>query len=247
MNDKIRDAFDAVHADEALKQRTREYLGKTVYRRGGRRNTALRRLGPAMAAACLLLALCVGGAYLYFTPTAFISIDVNPSLELGVNCFDRIVTVEAYNEDGQALAGGLSVKNLDYREALEQILADQDVEVYMTEGILSLTVAGENEDQCAEIYQAMENCASEHRNVRCHAGSSDTIEEAHSEGMSVGKYQAYLILLELDPDTTVEQVQNMSMYEIYQLIYTYAREQGIEPPIGGWHEHSGHGYGHGDD
>ena len=30
------------------------------------------------------------------TPTAYISIDINPSLELGINRFDRIVSVEGY-------------------------------------------------------------------------------------------------------------------------------------------------------
>lgn len=255
MTDRIRAAFDTVHADEALKQRTREYLHRTVYQRGRRKAAPLRRLRPILAAACLLLVLCAGGSYLYFTPTAFISIDVNPSLELGVNRFDRVVSVEAFNQDGQALADGLDVKNLDYRDALEQILADQSVTAYLSEGILSLTVAGEDEGQCAEIYQTMEDCASGRRNVRCHAGSSDAMEQAHTAGMSVGKYQAYLILRELDPDITAEQVRGMTMREIYQLIDACAREQGVDPlpaetASGAYghedeDEHGGCGYGYG--
>mgnify|MGYP006964182038 CR=1 FL=1 len=51
-------------------------------------------------AACLLL-LFLGGRQFYFIPTVKISIDINPSMELGVNRFDRIVSVEGYNDDGK--------------------------------------------------------------------------------------------------------------------------------------------------
>lgn len=242
MTDQLKAALDSIHAEEALKQRTREYLHNTVYQ-DKKRTSPLRRVRPALAAACLLLILCVSGWYVYFTPTAFISIDVNPSLELGVNRFDRIVSVEAYNQDGQALADTLEVKNLDYRTALEQILADQEVEAYLSDGILSLTVAGRNEDQCSAIYRAMEDCASGHENVRCHSSGSETVAEAHTHGMSVGKYRAYLILHQLDPDITAVQVQGMTMGELYQLIETYSREQGVDPLLSA--EGSARGYGHG--
>ena len=99
---RMKAAFDTVHADEELKQRTRDYLARTIYKKKRRVHPAVRAL-PALAA-CLLLTLCLGGGYLYFVPTAYISVDINPSLELRVNRFDRVVDVEAYNEDGQALA-----------------------------------------------------------------------------------------------------------------------------------------------
>ena len=121
MTDRIKAALDAIHAEEELKQRTQEYLARTLYGKR-RRLTPLRQLRPALAAACLLLVLCLGGSYLYFTPTAFLSVDINPSLELGINRFDRVVSVEAYNEDGQALSDTLEIKYLDYRDALEQII-----------------------------------------------------------------------------------------------------------------------------
>ena len=246
MTEQIRAAFDSIHADEALKQRTRAYLAESVnFRRRGR--SGLFRL--ALAAACLVLSLCAGGSYLYFTPTAYISVDVNPSLELGVNRFDRVVSVESYNEDGQMLAETLDVKYLNYRDALEQILDSESMTAYLQDGLLSLTVAGESERQCGEIYQAMEDCAAGRRNIRCHAGSSDTVREAHHSGMSVGRYQAYLILRELNPDITEEEIRAMTMREIEQLIRSSAQEQGVEmtpaaEPAGGY-AHGGYGHGHG--
>ena len=102
MNSRIKGAFDAVHAEESLKESTLAYLERR--RKGGRARQgwwAGQRL--AMAACVLLLALGVGGWWLYFIPTASISIEVNPWIELGVNRFDRVVSVEGRNDDGTAL------------------------------------------------------------------------------------------------------------------------------------------------
>ena len=46
------------------------------------------RLVPTLACCLLVLLAGWGGHHAYFTPSAIISIDVNPSLELGVNRFD---------------------------------------------------------------------------------------------------------------------------------------------------------------
>ena len=98
-----------------------------------------------------------------------------------------------------------------------------------------------------DIYQVMEECASGQRNIRCHASSAESVEEAHRLGMSVGKYRAYLILLELDPDITPEEVQEMTMRELYQLIQSYTQEDGASVSIpehtGGGYGGHGHGYG----
>ena len=238
MTERIREAFDAVHADEGLKRRTQEYLEEKVYRKN-RRTMPPRAVVPALAV-CLLLVICLGGWRLYFTPTAVISVDINPSLELGINRFDRVVSVEAYNADGQALTDSLDVKYRDYRDALEEIVNSQAVADYLRDGILSLTVAGDSEAQCGEIYQAMEDCASGRGNIRCHTGSADTIQEAHHCGMSVGKYRAYLLLRELDPDVTVEEIRDMTMQEIYQRIREYEVGGDAAPAPSGGHGHGNH-------
>ena len=66
--------------------------------------------------------------------------------------------------------------------------------------------------------------------------------------MSVGRYQVYLILRELDPDITVEEIQNMTMGEMYQRIWAYAQEQDTVGSTQGnadGYGYRGHGHGHG--
>lgn len=83
MNNRIKEAFGDVHAEESLKRGTLDAVRRLTH--GYRRRVVTRRLAPALA--CLMIALGGMGG-LYFTPTSVISIDVNPSLELSVNRFD---------------------------------------------------------------------------------------------------------------------------------------------------------------
>ena len=221
--EKLKAAFDQVRAEEKLKERTKEYLSEKVYARKKKRTSPLRNF--AAAAACALLVFLAGGSYLYFTPTAYISVDVNPSLELGINRFDRIVSVTGYNEDGKALADSLDLKYMDYSDALEALLADQDMEVYLSDNAdVVLTVAGKSESQSSQILETVESCVSDHENVHCHSGDTEEIHHAHNAGLSFGKYQAYLTLKELDPSVTLEEIQDMTMSQIRELIQAYSQE-----------------------
>jgi hypothetical protein len=49
--------------------------------------------------------LAVGGYAFYNTPINYVSFDVNPSVELGLNFFDKVVSCEACNEEGIAYSG----------------------------------------------------------------------------------------------------------------------------------------------
>lgn len=239
MDERIRDAFDSIHAGEELKESTRAVLA----------NARARRRRPARylaAVACLVLLVAgIGGYQFYFTPTSVLSIDINPSLELGVNRFDRVVTVQSYNEDGQALADTLELKYLDYREALDQLLASPDISEWLDQGaLLSITVAGENETQCGRLLAGAEACTAGQENVSCRHGNTEELEQAHHAGLSLGKYQAFLELQALDPTVTADDVAGLTMRQIRDWID--ALEQGSttagESQTGG---QSGHGHHHG--
>lgn len=217
MNEKWKSAFDQIHAEKALKEHTKQYLSEKIYSRRPTPRSVLRR--AAVLAAGLVLLFFIGGSWVFMTPTAYISIDINPSLELGINCFNRIVSVEGYNEDGDDLAESLDITFMNYSDALDSILSSRTMKDYLTEdAVMSLTVAGDDESQYAEIFDTVENCASGHENIRCHSGSTEEMHEAHDADVSFGKYQAYLILKDLDPSISLDDIRGMTMREIYDLI-----------------------------
>ena len=123
---RLNEAFDAVRASEALKTQTAQAVVREMRGDGARRRG--RRLLPALAVAvCLLLAAGLGGHALYYTPTTVLSIDINPSLEMDINRFDRVIALNGYNDDGAALAAALDVQNLRYDAAVDALLANATI------------------------------------------------------------------------------------------------------------------------
>lgn len=238
MNETWKKAFDQIHAEPELKEHTRAYLKEKVYRTSARHASHIRRLA---AASVFCLFLCAAGVcYLFFTPVTYISVDINPSLELGLNCFRRIISVEGYNDDGASLADSLDLKYLDYMDALDRILKSDTIETLLAgDNVLSLTVAGESETQNQEVLQDMETSVSGYSNVHCHSGDMEEVHEAHSCGMSFGKYQAFLILQELDPSVTSEDVQDLSMHEIWSRIRQLSGDSSDSSDTGGTEDTSG--------
>ena len=216
MREELRQAFDAVHADETLKARTRARVLQAM--QPARRAP---RWAPALAAAvcCVVAVAGVGGYRLYFTPTSVISIDINPSIELDINRFDKVIRVNGYNEDGVAFADSLDVLYLDYSDAVDQIVASETVtDCLARDELLSIAVVQSNPKQGQEIYDYVSACTDGNQNALCCQVSQEEVSHAHDLGLSYGKYQAYLDLQQYTDDYPPEEIAGMTMRQIHQLI-----------------------------
>lgn len=266
MEDKIKAAFGAIRVDEELKSGTKEFIAQETHGFKKRRAFNFERILPATAAVCVALFL-FAGIRLYFTTTARISIDINPSLELEINRFDRVIAVNALNEDGEELVRSLDIKFADYDDALNRILENKSVETLLSENeVMTITVIETNSDQSERILSDMKTCANGHNNVYCHSASSEEASEARDLGLSFGKYRAYLELRELDPDVTPKEIQGLTMRQIRDRTAALKSENagnelppttvgneppttsvGNEPPtttVGNGHHGNGHEHGH---
>lgn len=213
MENRIKAAFSEIHADRALINRTRELFAERA--RGYKRRAALRAAIPAVCAALLLFA----GSALYFVPTARIDVEINPSLELGINIFDRVVSVTPLNDDGKALLETLDVRFAGYDEALDRIIGSESVSALLSENnAMTITVIETNTAQSEKLFYGAALCADGHRNVYCYSANADEAAQAHEAGLPCGKYRAFLELRELDPDVTPDDVRTMTMREIRQRI-----------------------------
>lgn len=248
MNKAFKAMFGPVRADEELKERTRAFLAQKT-QTYSRASGGKHRWYPVYAAcACMLMLL--GGRWLYFTPTARISIDINPSIELSINRVDRVISVDGFNEDGLALSDALDVRYKNYEEAVEQIVNYDSVEALLSnDELMSITVVGSDRQQTAKILSDMERCTAEHSNISCHFAHSEEVADAHESGLSCGKYKAFLELQRLDPEITPEEVQSMTMREIQDRINSLLAQRGEDPSSyvgwGGGHHGQGGGNGNG--
>ena len=235
MHEQIKAAFDTVRAEQSLKDRTRAAVVQEM-QRGSRRSRMFFR---SLAAACLL-AFLAGGQWLYFMPTAEISIDINPSVELQVNRFDRVIDASGYNEDGERLLESVQVRFTNYQVALQRILECESVAELLAENEeLSIAVVGPDNAQCARMITQIRNCTRNQENAHCYHTDIQAVPDAHELGLSYGKYSAFLTLQALDPSVTAEEVQGMTMREIREQIESLSGEG---EAAGGGNLH-GQGYG----
>lgn len=89
------------------------------------------KLTAGAAGLAAAFALCTAGAYAYYTPTDYVSLDVNPSVVYTVNRFERILDAEAANDDGSEILAELQLKNKSIEEAIKETLEQLLYEGYL--------------------------------------------------------------------------------------------------------------------
>ena len=218
LDQKIKTSFSQIDASDELKNRTKAFLKEKAFSEKRAARPMRRRLVPALACAAVVL-MAVLAYPVYFLPTCVISVDINPSLELGVNRFDRVVSVTPMNEDGEALANAVNVQYLNYEQAVEALVDSVEIQSRLEEDeLLSIAVVEAENNQSVRILEGIQRCTQGQKNTHCYAMTPDEAEGAHESGLSYGKYRAFLELQALDPSITVEDVQGLTMREIREWI-----------------------------
>lgn len=216
---KIHEAFETVKADNKLKASAMEAVRKKLNEEEKKKSFAGRRLVYSAAVFCvLILAAGIFGFYsVYTSPVSYVSIDINPSIELVLNRFNVVIETNAYNDDGSKIAEAVDVNNMSYEEAIEKLVESEEFSSYFENDYeLVFTVISNNQE---EIITGIENtqCYQKYGSA-CVGAGYETREEAQEYGMSFGKYKAYQELLKYYPDITPEECNELSMNEIKNLI-----------------------------
>ncbi len=218
---EIKQAFDEIKAGELTKKRTEIYVRKMTMDYGRDRAAKARR--KQHLAACLAaLLLTFGGFASWFVPATVINLDVNPSLAMRVNVFDRVIALKGLNADGEKLASHLDLGSMPYVRAMRRLMVSESMAPYINDdSMISITVVGAGGRHGEEILANVACCAlsvAEKENVYYCQVDGDTARAAKGSGLSPARYQALQMLRETDPDCTAEDVQQMSMREIRDLL-----------------------------
>ena len=252
LRDALSGAFDKVHAPEQLKMRTIEMIEAQRMRQTDgvvdqadaadgqvdvaddasiptkkkiRVITSLRAK-IARAACAVLIALGIGGgAYVYQTPVAYVGIDINPSIELGVNYFDRVVSAEGDNADGQDILSETNVVGMSYEEALVSLNDSLTNKGYLTaDAAVAVTVMCDDDSRCSNLEETSQRCfSSAGQGVYCSRATSTEHHEAHKAGLGMGKYLAWRSLVDTGVDISADDVAHMTMSELRAL----AAQEGV--------------------
>ena len=133
------------------------------------------RLMSALAA-CLVLGLAVIGIFRVGTApvgsgdstvpvavlsdtavTAFVDIDINPSIELQLNDSNQVVAVEGVNEDGRSVLAAIELEGLSYEEALSALTSSEALAPYLNDdAFVQVSIASDNSGQERALMNASE-------------------------------------------------------------------------------------------
>lgn len=218
MSNRVKEAFEKIHADNDLKKNTKEFLFQQT--KGYKKTNFFPYKQMAMIIACFLFVILGQKGYsVYFTSVSTISIDVNPSIELDINQFEKVIDVKSYNEDGDMIISAVNMRFLDYRDALTLLLQNESIMPYLTqEQLVVITVFGADEERNSEMLTDLATCTGSYKNIQCSAGKTDEVAAAHTLGVSYGKYKAFLELQALDPNITLEDIRGLTMRQIRDMM-----------------------------
>ena len=207
-------SMEKIKASEELKAETLRYLKGQDRKRSTRNRVYFPRYAAVL---CLLFLLGTCGYSFFGRPVSYVSIDVNPSIELGINRLGRVVSTNAYNRDGRQILKGIKLKNLPYPEAVGRLLEYEAAENFLTENsLLVFTVISRNSESITQKLAEVSSLQSSF--VLTYTSDRACMEEAHAHKMSFGKYRAYQELAGYDGSVTVEECHRMTMGEIQSRI-----------------------------
>lgn len=225
MANKIQDAFDGIQADTQLKESTKQFLREEYAKRVRPINHKPYR--KLLAAVCLFVFLLTGAAgYTWVqAPIAYVSIDINPSIELALNRFDRVVSAAAYNTQGEKILNSLKLNGKKYTAAVDTIIGSREMTVYLEkESELVFTIAADS-GHYLKLRKGVERCSG-HIGYESHSvhADADLLTTAHESGLSLGKYYAWQQLVQYDESVTADECENMSMSKIHGLIQEHEQD-----------------------
>lgn len=151
---------------------------------------------------------------------AYVSLDINPSMEIQLNEEQIVIHTQAYNEDGEALLAQVALQDLSLDEAMDVLLQNALFQSYMEEGYLQVSVFSDNTQHSIQIETQIEQTLAHHYDkdqYGCTCASSQDHKNASSHHMSFGRYQMIEDILALDDSYTIEQLQGTSMRELKEL------------------------------
>lgn len=186
----------------------------------------------AVAAVCLLFVISfptIRGTF--FSPDySVVMLDVNPSLSMNVDENEKVLSVEALNDDAKEILGSMDLKGTSLETAVNAIIGSMLQKGYLSDIQNSILVSVENKDadrsaQLQEqvlqiISQAVANSSMDASvlSQTISDDNADLAELAEKYSISLGKAALIQEVVNQKPGTTFESLASMSINEIALII-----------------------------
>jgi hypothetical protein len=185
-------------------------------------------------AACLAVAL-LSVFILNSRPDATVYLDVNPSIEMQINRYEKVISASASNHDGEVILEDMDLKNSDLNVAINALLGSMVKHGYISEAqnMILLSVDSRDPEKALalrdrltdEINRCMLSLVGSSSVIEQNMHTDDELEDlAEKYGITPGK--AYLIqrLIMADPELSFEELAGLSMNDLVIRL----RQKGID-------------------
>lgn len=202
---------------------------------GTPQNTPRRRrrwpvVTAAVAAACLLLFAGIGfGANYWYGVDAVIALDVNPSIELKTNRQEKVLSVEALNDDAKKVLDGMELAGTDLKVAMNALIGSMVRNGYIDEARNSVLVSVEGsspeqeqrlkDELTAGISDALMQSAISPAILQQSVLNSESLKELASKyGISTGRAALIQRILALNPKLTADELATLNVNDLSLLL-----------------------------
>lgn len=202
---------------------------------GGVHVAALRRRlwgGTLAAAACLCLLFTGGGMYRYHYQNrqidSVIGIDVNPSVELSINRKNRILSVEALNDDAEMILTEMDLTGVDLNVGINAVIGSMVTHGYLDdlENTILVTVNNDSIRKATalrtSVVEDIENTLRDNQ-IRAVVYDQQAVEKdetkvlAEQYGISYGKAYFLSELIEQNGELTIDDMGRLSSMTMEQI------------------------------
>jgi len=200
----IKDGFAAVLSDDGCIEKIKDNnysIGQVIYLKE-RKGMKSKKLAVMASTAAAFLMFCGATVWANVNPYSYVSLDVNPSIEFTLNRFDRVLSVEAVNADGEEILKKVTLDEVKYEKIDEALTMAIDAiyeEGYFTsdiegdvEGGLVIATYGKDEEKSEELAERLGELAegleegdtvadTEENDVNDENQEKDIVEESEEE------------------------------------------------------------------
>jgi len=195
-----------------------------------KRFTAGKVARIASMAAVFALIVGVGvGVYSYNMPYSYVDLEINPSVEITANIFDRIISVKGLNDAGEQLLSQNGIKNRVLQEGIEIIVSSALEQGYLKkdeENAIIITVSAKDSTKAGQLEERIGAVAAE--KLQSYSVKSEILveettvdqkqEAAKKYGITSGKMNLINKLIEKDPELKIDDLKDKPVKDIMESI-----------------------------
>ena len=173
----------------------------------------------------LVFTFCIGMLGLYYENFQTIYIDVNPSVALKLNRFERVIGVEYLNEDAKNLLSDTKLIGCNAQDALEMVIKACDSAGYVqSDSQIYISASSKEEKNAEKLLQKLkghaENISKEQNEtyaVNTYNAKKNEKKDFEKESLSPAKYNVIKEIIEEDDRYKMEDLKDKSMGELHKL------------------------------